>query len=83
MPASLVVQIWSRTTGDYDFAAKLPVYRQRGDLEIWHIHPYKRTLVAQRRQPDRTYVEELYRGGIVPVLSLPGVTINPDCLLDA
>ena len=32
-PLPLVVEIWSRSTGDYDVAAMLPVYRTRGDLE--------------------------------------------------
>lgn len=79
-PLPLVVEIWSRTTGDYDFAAKLPVYRQRGDLEIMYIQPYEPTLRSWRRQPDGTYTEELYRGGIIPVHSLPGVTIDLDAL---
>jgi Uma2 family endonuclease len=33
-PLPLVVEVWSRSTGDYDVDAKLPVYQQRGDLEI-------------------------------------------------
>lgn len=81
-PLPLIVEIWSRTTGDYDIAAKLPMYRERGDLEIWCIHPYERTLTVWRRQPDGNYSEILYRGGIVPVTSLPGVTIDFDALLD-
>lgn len=81
-PLPLVVEIWSRTTGDYDVAAKLPIYRARGDREIWFLHPYERTVAAQRRQPDGTYVETVYRGGIVPVASLPGVAIDLDALLD-
>ena len=80
-PLPLVVEIWSRTTGGYDFAARLPVYRQRGDREIMYIQPYEPTLSAWRRQPDGTYAEERYRGGIVPVLSLPSVTIDLDALL--
>ena len=82
-PLPLVVEIWSRTTGDYDFAAKLPVYQQRGDREIWYVHPYERTLSARRRQPDGSYSETLCSGGIVPVLSLPGVSIDLDALLDS
>jgi Uma2 family endonuclease len=81
-PLPLVVEIWSRTTGDYDFAAKLPVYRQRGDREIMYVQPYEPTLTAWRRQPDGTYAEERYRGGVLPVLSLPGVAIDFDALLD-
>lgn len=81
-PLPLVVEIWSRTTGDYDSAAKLPVYRERGDLEIWFIHPYERTLTAWRRQPNGTYRAELHHGGLVPVASLPDVAIDFDALLD-
>ena len=81
-PLPLVVEIWSRTTGDYDIAAKLPSYRERGDAEIWFIHPYDRTLTAWRSQPDGSYTEETYRGGLVPVASLSGVVIDFDALLD-
>jgi Uma2 family endonuclease len=81
-PLPLVVEIWSRSTGDYDISAKLPVYRARGDQEIWFLHPYERTLTAERRQPDGTYAVEHYTGGIVPIHSLPGVTIDLDTLLD-
>jgi Uma2 family endonuclease len=81
-PLPLVVEVWSRTTGAYDIATKLQGYRERGDHEVWFIHPYERTLTAWRRQPDRTYTEVTYDGGIVPVASLPGVTIDFDALLD-
>jgi Uma2 family endonuclease len=82
-PLPLVVEIWSRTTGDYDMAAKLPVYRARGDQEIWLIQPYERTLTAWRRQPNGTYFETVYQDGDVPVASLPGVSIDLDALLDS
>ena len=81
-PLPLVVEIWSRTTGGDAIAAKLPVYRERGDREIVFLHPYERTRIAWRRQPDGTYTETRYRGGGVPVASLPGVTIDLDSLLD-
>jgi len=81
-PLPVVVEIWSRTTGDYDIGAKLPSYRERGDAEIWFIQPYERTLTAWRRQPDGSYAEETYRGGVVPVSPLPGVVIDFDALLD-
>ena len=81
-PLPLVVEVWSPTTGHCDVATKLEGYRARGDLEIWFIHPYERTLTAWRRQPDDTYSEELYRGGLVPIIALPGVTIDLDVLLD-
>jgi Uma2 family endonuclease len=78
----LVVEVWSPSTGHYDVATKLKGYRERGDTEIWFIHPYERTLTAWRRQPDGSYVEETHRGGVVAVASLPGVVIDLDVLLD-
>ena len=81
-PLPLVVEVWSPSPGFYDVATKLQGYRERGDAEIWFIHPYERTLTAWRRQPDGSYAEETYRGGVVPVTSLPGVTIDFDALLD-
>jgi Uma2 family endonuclease len=81
-PLPLIVEIWSRSTGHYDYAVKLQAYRERGDEEIWYIHPYERTLTAWRKQLDGSYTEAFYRGGIVPVASLPGVTVDLDALLD-
>ena len=81
-PLPLVVEVWSPSTGDYDVAAKLPVYQQRGDLEIWLVHPYERTLTSWQRQPDGTYTETLHRGGIVTPIALPGVEIELDVLFD-
>jgi len=75
-PLPLVVEVWSRSTGDYDVEEKLAVYRQRGDLEIWRIHPYERTLTSWRRQVDGSYEETLYREGIIHPMALPGVTID-------
>ena len=82
-PLPLVVEVWSPSTGDYDVEAKLPVYQQRGDLEIWRIHPYERTLIRWIRQPDGLYQEELLRSGVVSLAALPGVVIDLDELLDA
>ncbi len=82
-PLPLVVEVWSPSTGDYDVDAKLPVYQQRGDLEIWRIHPYERTLTSWQRQPDGSYQEVIHRGGIVIPVALPGVTIDLDELFDA
>ncbi len=81
-PLPLVIEVWSRSTGDYDVAAKIPVYQQRGDLEIWRIHPYERTLTAWRRQPDGTYTETVYSEGIVTPATLPGVVIDLAELFD-
>ena len=80
-PLPLVAEIWSPSTGAYDIAAKIPLYRQRGDREIVFLHPYERFLAAWRRQPDGSYTDQTYRGGIVPFTSLPGVTIDLDALL--
>jgi Uma2 family endonuclease len=80
-PLPLVVEVWSPSTGHYDVETKLKGYQDRGDLEIWYIHPEKRTLTAWRKQPDGSYTETIYRGGIVPVVSLPGVTIDFDRVL--
>ena len=79
-PLPLVVEIWSPSTGGYDIGAKLPEYQQRGDREIWYIHPYERTLTAWRRQPDGSYAETVYRGGKVRPESLPNVEIDLDAL---
>ena len=80
-PLPLVVEVWSPNTGPYDLATKLDGYRARGDLEIWYIHPYDRTLTAWRRQPDGTYTESTYTAGMVPAVSLPGVSIDLEVLL--
>ena len=81
-PLPLVVEIWSRSMGVYGVNAKIPIYQERGDLEIWRIHPYERTLTAWRRQLDGTYEEHLYREGIVRPLSLPNVAIDLGDLFD-
>jgi len=82
-PLPLVVEVWSPPAGRYDLATKLNGYKERSDLEIWFIHPYEKTLVAWRRQPDGSYSESRYESGIVPVASLPGVSIDLDILLGA
>ena len=76
-PLPFVCEIWSPSTGEYDADEKLPEYRARGDLEIWRIHPYERTIVAWRRRPGGGYSETHYGPGTleVPVESLPGVVI--------
>ena len=79
-PMPLVVEVWSPSTGDYDVEEKLREYQRRGDLEIWRIHPYERTLTAWRRQADGSYTETLYRGGVVQPVALRGVSIELDRL---
>jgi len=75
-PLPLVVEVWSRSTGDYDISDKVPEYMRRGDAEIWHIHPYEQTLTAWRRQPDGSYSESVYTTGVIELAALPSVRIN-------
>ena len=79
-PLPLVVEVWSPSTGDYDNATKLQAYQERGDREIWLLHPMDRTLIAWRRQPDGSYVEALFREGTISLLAVPGVTVDLDGL---
>lgn len=79
-PLPLVVEVWSPSTGLYDVDSKLPEYQRRGDLEIWRLHPYERTLTAWRRQPDGTYTETSFAGGAVRPVALPNVVIDLDAL---
>ncbi len=81
-PLPLVVEIWSPSTGEYDVDTKLSEYQRRGDLEIWLLHPFDRTLIAWRRQPDGSYAESHYAGGAVQPVALPNVTIDLDALFD-
>jgi Uma2 family endonuclease len=75
-PLPLVVEVWSRSTGEYDIEEKLAVYQQRGDLENWRIHPYERTLTAWRRLPSGSYDETMHHEGVVRPTALPGVEID-------
>ena len=77
-PLPLIVEVWPPSTGEYDQDTKLPEYRRRGDREIWRLHPYEKTLIAWRRQPDNSYSETQYTGGIVRPVFLPGVAIDLD-----
>jgi Uma2 family endonuclease len=77
-PLPLVVEVWSPSTGRRDIATKVPEYQRRGDLEIWRVHPYQRTVTVWRRQPDGGYSETLYRGGRIEPMALPNVTIDFD-----
>lgn len=81
-PMPLVVEVWSPSTGDYDVEEKLREYQRRGDLEIWRIHPYERTLTAWRRQPHGGYEQTVYHGGVVQPVGLPGVTVELERLFD-
>jgi Uma2 family endonuclease len=79
-PLPLVVEVWSPSTGDYDVETKIAEYQQRGDLEIWRIHPFERTLTAWRRQPDGSYSESIFTEGSVQPFALSNVVIDLDSL---
>jgi Uma2 family endonuclease len=82
-PLPLVVEVWSPSTGDYDIDTKIPIYQERGDLEIWRIHPYERALTRWVRQSDGNYHESVHRGGTISPAALPKVTLDLDMLFDA
>lgn len=75
-PMPLVVEAWSPSTGKRDIELKLPDYQRRGDVEIWYIHPYERTLTVWRRTPDGAYSEEVFRNGVMRPEALPFVMID-------
>ena len=75
-PLPLVVEIWSRLTGECDVDSKLPQYRTRGDLEIWRIHPYEKNVTVWRRQPDGSYAESFHTSGHIEPPSLPGLRVT-------
>lgn len=77
-PVPLVVEVWTPSTGRFDLASKIPDYQERGDREIWFIHPYERTVTIWRRLPNGRYDESLYQAGIVVPDSLPGVEVDLD-----
>ncbi len=77
-PLPLVVEVWSPSTGAYDLREKLVRYQERGDEEIWYLHPYERTLTAWVRQPDGSCQVTVHREGVVHPVSLPGVAIALD-----
>ncbi len=79
-PLPFVAEVWSPSTGGYDVRVKLAAYRQRGDGEIWRIHPYDRTLTRWIRQDDGTYAELIHTGGTIELPALPGVSIDLDAL---
>jgi Uma2 family endonuclease len=81
-PLPLVVEVWSPSTGDYDIEIKLAEYKRRGDLEVWCVHSYERTVTAWRRQPDGSYVGTQFTGGAIALAALPGVTVDLDALFE-
>jgi Uma2 family endonuclease len=81
-PLPFVSEIWSPSTGRFDIDEKLPGYQERGDSEIWHLHPFTPSLTAWRRQPNGLYLEMTLNSGKVELHALPGVMIDLDDLFD-
>jgi len=75
-----VAETWSKSTGSYDSRTKLPEYQARGDLVIWLVHPYEKTVRSFERQADGSYQERTHTGGQVSIPSLPGVSVDLDRL---
>jgi Uma2 family endonuclease len=82
-PLPLVIEIWSPSTGTYDVTEKLAAYQQRGDLEIWSVHPYARTLTSWVRQLDGTYEQVVRLSGLVTPSGVAGITIDIGLLFSA
>ena len=82
-PLPFLAEIWSPSTGRYDIDRKIPVYRDRGDAEIWRLHPFDRRLTCWRRLPNGNYEEIVFNGGLVRLHALPQVTVNVDALFIA
>src|SRR5688572_20369173 len=80
-PIPLVAEVWSPSTGGYDVKFKLAEYRRRGDLEVWFLHPRRRTVTIWRRREDGEYDELTLTSGIVRPVALPGVEIDLGALL--
>lgn len=79
-PLPFVAEVWSPRTGDYDVNEKLAEYKRRGDQEVWLLHPRQKNVRGWRREPGGSYAEFSATAGAVPVLSLPGVTVELDSL---
>ena len=79
-PLPFVAEAWSQSMGGYDVDQKLPEYVKRGDLEIWRLYPYERSVIAWRRQADGSYTQTVFRGGVVCLYALPNVSIDLDAL---
>ncbi|MEX0781602.1 MAG: Uma2 family endonuclease [Dehalococcoidia bacterium] len=77
-PLPFVAEVWSPSTGEYDVDTKLPGYRDRGDLEVWRIQPYERTVTRWVRRDDGGYSESLHTSGAIRLAALPNVTIDLD-----
>jgi len=83
VPLPFVAESLSRSTSRYDVMIKLPIYRARGDREIWLIDPFKPMVQMWRRRADGSYDEQTLTGGRIELHALPGVVIDLDELFDS
>jgi len=81
-PMPLVVEVWSPSTGEYDVDVKLLEYQVRGDLEIWRLHPYEKTLTVWRRNADGSYTKTEWLAATISPVALPGVVIDIPALFE-
>lgn len=79
-PLPFVAELWSKSTGDYDASDKLSGYQERGDQEIWLVHPYERRVRVFTLQSDGSYLESVHSNGSLALTSLPNVRIDIDRL---
>jgi Uma2 family endonuclease len=62
-PLPLIVEVQAPPRDGYDVAARVRIYQQRGDREIWRIDPTDRTLTTWVQQPYGAYTETIYQFG--------------------
>jgi hypothetical protein len=79
-PLPFVAEARSPSTGRYDVTVKIPVYKLRGDREIWLLDPFERTVTAWRRRLDGEYDRLEFTGGQVRLHALPTVVVDLDAL---
>jgi Uma2 family endonuclease len=77
-PASLVVEVRSPSTGDYDATDKLTGYQERGDLEIWLVDPSAQRVTAYVFGGASGYEQRVHPRGRVKLSAIPGVEVDLD-----
>lgn len=82
-PFLFVAEARSPSTGNYDVNVKIPVYKERGDREIWRIHPQQRTVTRWTRNDNGIYTETELTSGQVHLFALPHVVVDLDTLFDS
>lgn len=79
-PLPFLAEFWSPATGRYDVNVKIPLYKQRGDREIWRVSPFEQTVTIWRRKDDGSYDEHVVTNGTVSLYALPHVVVDLDAL---